>query len=80
MPRAPKADSNKRHDPLHVQMNADELHAKYGSVSKPGRRKRESREDEEENEVGGERYCWSSLIYSFARKSWILKLHEGFLN
>ena len=50
MPRAPKADSNRRHDPLHVQLKADELHTKYGSVSKPGKRRKAKAESEDEEE------------------------------
>lgn len=53
MPRAAKADNIKRHDPLHVQLRADELHEKYGSVSEPGKRKkaRASNVEDEDEEV-----------------------------
>lgn len=63
----PKAKSSKRpgksrHDPLHTQMKQDDVFAKYGKVSQPGRRSKQegSGEEEEEQEV----VCWpiSSLV------------------
>ena len=53
MPRAVKPTGKSRHDPLHVQLREDELHAKYGNVSKPGKRRKGRSADEDENtEVG----------------------------
>ncbi|KAI0260531.1 Bystin-domain-containing protein [Gloeopeniophorella convolvens] len=40
MPRAPKHPGKPRHDPLHQDIAADDVLAKYGSVSTPGRRKK----------------------------------------
>ncbi|KIY45990.1 cell adhesion protein byn-1 [Fistulina hepatica ATCC 64428] len=55
MPREPKASGKHRHDPLLVQLNEDEVHAKYGRVSTPGKRTksrlRQQQADEEETEV-----------------------------
>ena len=52
MPRAQKSMGKTRHDPLHVQIGADEVQEKYGRLSRPGKR-RKSRpsgpDDEEEN-------------------------------
>ena len=54
MPRATKATGKTRHDPLHVQLDEDELQQKYGRVSKPGKRvKSKAKEalDDESSEV-----------------------------
>ncbi|KAH9943001.1 cell adhesion protein byn-1 [Epithele typhae] len=51
MPKAPKAPAKPKHDPLHVQLGEDEVHAKYGRVSQPGRR-RKSRAKDDEEEAG----------------------------
>lgn len=40
MPRATKPTGKTRHDPLLVQLREDELEAKYGKVSQPGKRKK----------------------------------------
>lgn len=40
MPRASKSAGKSRHDPLLVQLDEDEIEAKYGRVSKPGKRKK----------------------------------------
>ncbi|KAI0069189.1 cell adhesion protein byn-1 [Artomyces pyxidatus] len=40
MPRAQKPTGKSRHDPLHVEIGEDEVLAKYGDVSKPGKRKK----------------------------------------
>jgi hypothetical protein len=54
MPRIQKPSPGKsRHDPLHVDIAADDTLAKYGNVSKPGRRKK-SRHDKHDDEDGGE--------------------------
>lgn len=54
MPRIHNPSSGKsRHDPLHVDIAADDTLAKYGNVSKPGRRKK-SRHDKHDDEDGGE--------------------------
>lgn len=52
MPRAAKPSGKTRHDPLHVQLEEDELHQKYGFVSRPDKRKKARKEDE--NDAGGE--------------------------
>ncbi|KAJ2924953.1 hypothetical protein H1R20_g12155, partial [Candolleomyces eurysporus] len=50
MPRTQKPSSKPRHDPLHVQLDEDEAHAKYGRVSQPGKRtKSRRRPSEDEN-------------------------------
>lgn len=53
MPRSTKPSGKSRHDPLHVQLDDDELHAKYGRISKPGKRKK-SRKSQTEDEENGE--------------------------
>lgn len=51
MPRQNKSNSVKqRHDPLHVEIAADEKLQKYGNVSRPGKRKGGKKQDEEEQE------------------------------
>ncbi|KAF8897176.1 Bystin-domain-containing protein [Infundibulicybe gibba] len=40
MPRATKSAGKSRHEPLIVQLGEDELEAKYGRVSQPGKRKK----------------------------------------
>lgn len=52
MPRAQKATGKTRHDPLHVQLGEDEVYAKYGKVSHPGKRRKSHAKDEEEEESG----------------------------
>ncbi|KAI0092557.1 cell adhesion protein byn-1 [Irpex rosettiformis] len=52
MPRAAKPTGKTRHDPLHVQLGEDEAEAKYGRISRPGKR-RKSRGDDETDETGG---------------------------
>ncbi|KAK7060146.1 hypothetical protein VNI00_000910 [Paramarasmius palmivorus] len=47
MPRASKPSGKSRHNPLLVQIGEDELEAKYGRVSQPGKRKKSKRSDEE---------------------------------
>ncbi|KAI0363716.1 cell adhesion protein byn-1 [Pilatotrama ljubarskyi] len=51
MPKAPKATTKTKHDPLHVQLGEDEVYAKYGRVSQPGRR-RKSKAKDDEDEAG----------------------------
>ena len=54
MPRAQKSASKPKHDPLHVQLDEDSVHAKYGNVSQPGKRKKSKRDKsdrESEDEV-----------------------------
>ncbi|KAI9449628.1 Bystin-domain-containing protein [Lactarius psammicola] len=54
MPRIQKPSTGKsRHDPLHVDIAADDIYAKYGNVSKPGKRKK-SRLSKNDDEDGGE--------------------------
>ncbi|KAI0632996.1 cell adhesion protein byn-1 [Trametes polyzona] len=51
MPKAPKASQKTKHDPLHVQLGEDEVYAKYGRVSQPGRR-RKSKAKDDDDEAG----------------------------
>ncbi|KAI0347011.1 cell adhesion protein byn-1 [Trametopsis cervina] len=51
MPRATKPSGKSRHDPLHVQLGEDELEAKYGKISRPGKR-RKSGANEDGDETG----------------------------
>ena len=51
MPKAPKATSKAKHDPLHVQLGEDEVYAKSGRVSQPGKR-RKSRANDDDDETG----------------------------
>lgn len=51
MPRTTKPTGKTRHDPLYVQLKEDELQEKYGSVSRPGKRKKTRDENDDE---GGE--------------------------
>ena len=54
MPRAHKPSGKSRHDPLLVQLDEDEVEAKYGRISQPGKRKKSrqgSNIDEESSEV-----------------------------
>ncbi|TFK74451.1 cell adhesion protein byn-1 [Pluteus cervinus] len=53
MPRATKSPGKSRHDPLLAQLNEDEVHAKYGRVSQPGKRKKTHR-SQSNDEEGGE--------------------------
>lgn len=53
MPRAAKAAGKMRHDPLHQQLDEDELHAKYGKISKPGKRTKSSLKWDNEKERDG---------------------------
>ncbi|KAI0643706.1 cell adhesion protein byn-1 [Trametes meyenii] len=46
MPKAPKSSTKSKHDPLHVQLGEDEVYAKYGRVSQPGRRRKPKAKDE----------------------------------
>lgn len=52
MPRVQKP-VQQRHDPLYTQLHVDETQAKYGRVSKPGKRtkRQKSSGDEESTEV-----------------------------
>lgn len=48
MPRAQKPQKP-RHDPLHAQLAEDEVEAKYGRISQPGRRKKSKKSADEED-------------------------------
>jgi hypothetical protein len=55
MPKVPKSPNKSRHAPLHVQLDEEDAWAKYGKVSKPGKRQKSRRNalrDEDEEEVG----------------------------
>lgn len=61
MPRTTSRKSGKdRHDPLHVELDADATFAKYGRVSKPGKRAKTGKTDDE-NGVDPEATVWSNL-------------------
>src|ERR1700761_2863010 len=47
MPRASKPSGTLRHDPLLVQPNDAHMEAKYGRISKPGKRRPSSVHDED---------------------------------
>ncbi|KAJ3566958.1 hypothetical protein NP233_g6664 [Leucocoprinus birnbaumii] len=51
MPRAQKPAQKPRHDPLHVQLNEDEVEAKYGRISQPGKRKKTHKADDDGGDV-----------------------------
>jgi essential nuclear protein 1 len=51
MPRSLKSSQKSRHDPLLRDIAADDLHAKYGNLSKPGRRKKTQHDDDRSGEV-----------------------------
>jgi essential nuclear protein 1 len=51
MPRAIKPTGKTRHDPLLVQLREDEVQAKYGRISQPGKRQKHKNDQEEDNEV-----------------------------
>ncbi|KAG8816684.1 snoRNA-binding rRNA-processing protein [Serendipita sp. 399] len=52
MPKQNKGGSGKqRHDPLHVEIDADERLQKYGNVTRPGKRKSAKKSDNEESET-----------------------------
>ncbi|KJA24624.1 hypothetical protein HYPSUDRAFT_38694 [Hypholoma sublateritium FD-334 SS-4] len=55
MPRAQKSSGKSRHDPLIVQLDEDEVQAKYGRLSQPGKRKKfktgSAGDDEDASEV-----------------------------
>lgn len=53
MPRTTKGAQKSRHDPLLVQLGNDEIEAKHGRLSQPGRRQKFCRNDDEGgSEVG----------------------------
>ena len=52
MPKAPKAAAKPKHNPLHVELGEDEVIAKYGRISQPGRRRKSRAQDSDEE--GGE--------------------------
>lgn len=54
MPRAQKPTGKLRHDPLHVQLNGDDVEAKYGRISQTGKRRKsklQNADPDEEDEV-----------------------------
>ena len=48
MPRVQKL-SKPRHDPLHAQLADDEVEARYGRISQPGKRKKSKRSADDED-------------------------------
>ncbi len=63
MPRTAKGAQKGRHDPLLVQLGNDELEAKYGRLSQPGKRKKFSRNDDEGD---------SEVRYLIRPSNWVL--------
>lgn len=69
MPRAQKPPSKAKHDPLHVQLQEDNVYAKYGNVSQPGKRKKSRRDKsdrESEDEVRSMKFHhgdWDLRLY-----------------
>lgn len=51
MPRAQKPTGKSRHDPLLVQLNEDQTHAKFGRISQPGKRRKAAQSSDDEEEV-----------------------------
>ncbi|PCH41601.1 cell adhesion protein byn-1 [Wolfiporia cocos MD-104 SS10] len=69
MPRALKGTAKSRHDPLHIQLGEDELYAKYGRISQPGKRTK-SKAKALDDEEGGEAILdpkTSKRIFELAR-------------
>ncbi|KAN0124284.1 Bystin domain containing protein [Russula decolorans] len=54
MPRSLKPSQKSRHDPLHRDIAEDDLHEKYGNVSKPGRRTKTRRANEHDEDGSAE--------------------------
>ncbi|KZS97733.1 Bystin-domain-containing protein [Sistotremastrum niveocremeum HHB9708] len=50
MPRALKSKTKARSAPLPIQLHEDEVHAKYGKVSRPGKRRKSGQDSEESEE------------------------------
>lgn len=50
MPRSLKPSQKSRHDPLLRDIAADDLHEKYGNISKPGRRTKTRRASEHDED------------------------------
>ncbi|WVR06441.1 hypothetical protein IAU60_003472 [Kwoniella sp. DSM 27419] len=65
MPRVARP-TKPRHDPLHVQLDADESLRKFGRVSKPS--KKRATEDDEEDQPRGEDARMSKKILDLARE------------
>jgi essential nuclear protein 1 len=61
MPRTLNPTPKSRHDPLHRDIVADDQYAKYGNVSKPGRRKK-TRHANEHDEDGSAEVVLSRLV------------------
>ncbi len=49
MPRVQKPSGKTRHDPLHIQLGEDEQNAKFGKITRPGKRRKSQGVDAEEN-------------------------------
>jgi len=66
MPRISKSPGKSRHDPLLVQLDQDDVQAKYGRVSQPGKRKK-SRKDptNDEHPLDDGDVCQSLELVSF---------------
>ena len=47
MPRSQKQDKKPRHDPLYTQIDKDEVEAKYGRISQPGKRQKPHKTDDD---------------------------------
>lgn len=51
MPRSQKQDKKPRHDPLYTQIDKDEVEAKYGRISQPGKRQKPHKTDDNDGDV-----------------------------
>ncbi|KAF9451994.1 Bystin-domain-containing protein [Macrolepiota fuliginosa MF-IS2] len=65
MPRTQKQAQKPRHDPLFIQLNEDEVEAKYGRISQPGKRKKSHKTD---NDDAGDNICQVILDPKTSRK------------
>jgi essential nuclear protein 1 len=61
MPRANKPSGKSRHDPLLVQLDGDELEAKHGKISQPGKRKKSRKSQADDDENGEVSSLWEYL-------------------
>lgn len=57
MPRTQKQTPKPRHDPLFVQLNEEEVEAKYGRISQPGKRKKSKSDDHDTGDVSAMSFC-----------------------
>lgn len=64
-----------RHDPLHVELEADSTLKQYGRVSKPGRRKARDEDEQDNTEAVSSNFsipCWISVsLWIYARRDYL---------